>query len=128
MNNESTPMSCFFPDLFDLSPMAAATYACNLIHKKAPASENPEAWFTRLYPPDRKGGYEGDPRSHLNKRVSKEAFEELQKLNGGMFVGGITQLNQALRKLSPELLTNIGLGQYWSTILVIAFEELDSIE
>lgn len=93
----------------ELSPMAAATYAYNLIHGKAPPSENSEEWFTRLYSPDRKGGYEGDPRAHLNKRVSKEAVEELQKLNGGMFVGGITQLNQALRKLSPELLTNIDL-------------------
>jgi site-specific DNA-cytosine methylase len=32
----------------ELSPMAAATYAYNLIHEKAPPSENPEDWFTRL--------------------------------------------------------------------------------
>ncbi len=93
----------------ELSPMAAATYAYNLIHGKAPPSENPEEWFTRLYSPDKKGGYEGDPRAYLKKNVSKKAVEELQKLNGGMFVGGINQLNQALRKLSPTLLNNIGL-------------------
>jgi DNA (cytosine-5)-methyltransferase 1 len=93
----------------ELSPMAAATYAYNLIHGKAPPSENPEEWFTRLYSPDKEGVYEGDPRAHLNKRVSTKAVEKLQELNGGMFVGGINQLNQAIRKLSPELLNNIGL-------------------
>jgi len=93
----------------EISPMAAATYAYNLVHGKAPPSENPEEWFTRLYSPDKKGGYEGDPRVYLKKEVSKKAIEELQKLNGGMFVGGINQSNQALQKLSPVLLKNIGL-------------------
>lgn len=93
----------------ELSPMAAATYAYNLIHGKAPPSENPEDWFTRLYSPDAKVGYRADPRAYLKKGVSLTAVEELQKLNGGMFVGGINQLNQALQKLSPALLNNIGL-------------------
>jgi DNA (cytosine-5)-methyltransferase 1 len=93
----------------ELSPMAAATYAYNLIHRKAPPSKNPEEWFTRLYSPNKSGGYEGDPRKYLKKGVSKTAIEELQKLNGGMFVGGINQLNQALQKLPPALLNNIGL-------------------
>jgi DNA (cytosine-5)-methyltransferase 1 len=93
----------------ELSPMAAATYAYNLIHEKAPPSENPEDWFTRLYSPDKIRGYEGDPRAYLKKPVSKKAVEELAKLNGGMFVGGINQLNQALRKLSAAMLNNIEL-------------------
>ena len=51
----------------ELSPMAAATYAYNLIHKKSPTSENPEEWFTRLYSPGKRGDYQGDPRAYLKK-------------------------------------------------------------
>lgn len=93
----------------ELSPMAATTYSYNLIHKKDPVSDNPEEWFTRLYPPEKSGGYQSDPRIYLNKRVPENAVQELRKLNGGMFVGGITQLNQALRKLPRTLLRELDL-------------------
>lgn len=88
----------------ELSPMPAATYSFNLIHHKCPVSTDPESWYRRLYSPDIDGEYNTDPRTHINKQVSELAFNELQKFNGSMFVGGINQLNQCLRKIGkPNL-------------------------
>lgn len=93
----------------ELSPMPAATYAYNLIHKKNPKSNDPEDWYTRLYNSEPSGKYEADPRIYLTKRVSKSAIADLEKFNGGMFVGGINQLNQALRKIPKQKLLDLNL-------------------
>ncbi|MDA7620631.1 DNA cytosine methyltransferase [Verrucomicrobia bacterium] len=93
----------------ELSPMAAATYSYNLIHKKKTVSDDPEEWFTRLYSPEKLGGYEKDPRKYLKKRVSDKAIKKLCKLDGEMFVGGINQLNQALQKGPQSLLGKLEL-------------------
>ena len=93
----------------ELSPMPAATYAYNLIHQKNPTTDKSEDWFTRLYLPEKTGEYKADPRKYLTKRVSKKAVAKLQELNGGMFVGGINQLNQALRKIPSTILKGLDL-------------------
>lgn len=93
----------------ELSPMAASTYAYNLIHEKKPDSDDPEDWYTRLYAPDKNGKYGPDPRAYLNKRVTKQAKERLGQFSGGMFVGGINQLNQALRSFKRKALVDLDL-------------------
>ncbi len=89
--------------------MPAATYAFNLIHHKRPESNNPETWYTRLYSPDEEGLYNADPRLNLDKSISNTAIEELSKFKGGMFVGGINQLNHCLQKLPHAKLQELDI-------------------
>jgi DNA (cytosine-5)-methyltransferase 1 len=93
----------------ELSPMPAATYSYNLIYAKNPSTNNPEDWFTRLYSPEKTGEYKSDPRKYLDKPVTKKAITELKEFNGGMFVGGINQLNQALKKIPLKTLKELNL-------------------
>ena len=93
----------------ELSPMPAATYAFNLIHKKEPKESNPEKWFTRLYSPEKNGDYKSDPRQYLNKPITETAFQKLLKFNGDMFVGGISQLNKALCQIPKSSLRRLEL-------------------
>ncbi|MGI9344979.1 MAG: DNA cytosine methyltransferase [Gammaproteobacteria bacterium] len=93
----------------ELSPMPAATYAFNLIHNKRPESDNSESWFTRLYAPEKSGEYKSDPRDYINRPILDCVVAELKKFDGGIFVGSISQLNQALKKIPRELLHALNL-------------------
>jgi DNA (cytosine-5)-methyltransferase 1 len=91
----------------ELSPMPAQTYAYNLIHKKQVESVNCAELFTRLYPFAE--GDSADPRDHISKPYTKVALDKLSSLDGGMFVGSITQLNDALEQIDSQKLMQINL-------------------
>ena len=93
----------------ELSPMPAATYAYNLIHKKNPSTRNSENWYTRLYSPNKNEPFKADPRIYEESPVSRLAIKELRKFDGKMFVGGIHQLNKALETISKHQRENLKL-------------------
>lgn len=83
----------------ELSPMPAATYAYNLVHKKRPLTENSENWYTRLYELNNEESPKANPALYANKEISPSAIKKLKKFDGEMFVGGVHQLNQALKQI-----------------------------
>ena len=93
----------------ELSPMPAATYAYNLIHKKNPKTQNPEDWYTRLYTPNNNEPFKSDPRLYEKSPISELAIKKLKKFDGEMFVGGIHQLNKALKEIPKHQRENIKL-------------------
>ena len=91
----------------ELSPMPAATYAFNLIHKKQPQSQNVEEWYTRLYGDGKTQSFYPNPDNYLADGVTDYALDKLGQLKGDMFVGGINQLNAALHKIPRETIEKI---------------------
>ncbi|MCP4350320.1 MAG: DNA cytosine methyltransferase [Desulfobacterales bacterium] len=90
----------------ELSPMAAETYAYNLVHNKRPASDNPDHWFIRIckkkFKKNNPQKYEDDPHEYLGDRISDEIYKKLMNFNGEMIVGGIKQLNDAIEMVKKK--------------------------
>lgn len=93
----------------ELSPMPAATYAYNLVHKKRPSTKNSDDWYTRLYKLNKGESLKADPALYADKKVSVSAIKKLKEFDGEMFVGGIHQLNQALQRIARRDRENLGL-------------------
>jgi DNA (cytosine-5)-methyltransferase 1 len=87
--------------------MPAKTYAYNLIYKKKLPKGDDEELITRLYAWGE--GDSDDPRDHTEKTFSKKAIAELRNFDGGMFVGSITQLNDALSNVGERRRKHLNL-------------------